>query len=240
MSKIRQESSVQNATLLRELRKRSGLTQAVFADRIGIRRTYLSQLENGSNPIKPWVLVKAREISTPPPSAGTVVVKEGVARLKINPKAGQNAKVPFGERLTRLRETLGYSVAELGQLIEVDGSELQKLERRAAENPSLWLLDRLCLRFNVNLRWLISGEGEMFSEWREAGMATASGPRVSKVSAFGQEFDLDSMPPVAMVEALEMFLDKLVRGTKAEQGAATLASKLTLIELKKRLRGSKP
>lgn len=73
------------------------------------------------------------------------------------------AKTPLGQRLTAVREAVGYSARlPFAQLLGMNPETLGGYER-GDSIPDLDFLAMYKQRFSVNLDWLITGEGEMFS-----------------------------------------------------------------------------
>jgi len=72
------------------------------------------------------------------------------------------------DRLTKLRESLGYNQAEFAELIELKQGSLSDIERKRVNSNgkitgvSQKILRILEERFNVNTDWITKGEGEVF------------------------------------------------------------------------------
>ena len=72
----------------------------------------------------------------------------------------------FSERLKQIRLKLELSVAKFADMLEMSASTLIGYERNL-RTPSLPLFTQLYKKANVNLNWLVSGEGDMFNESAE-------------------------------------------------------------------------
>lgn len=70
--------------------------------------------------------------------------------------------VTIEDRILSLREELGLSQDEFGEKIGVTKSTISLIERKL-RNPSERVIRDICREFNINEKWLRSGEGEMFA-----------------------------------------------------------------------------
>ena len=68
----------------------------------------------------------------------------------------------IGKRLNQLRKTLNITQEKFSTQFAVSYRAYTSYER-GERKPSFELLNVLYKNFNVNLNWLISGEGEMFN-----------------------------------------------------------------------------
>ena len=69
-------------------------------------------------------------------------------------------KVAIGDRLSALREELGYSQREMGEAVGISGQAWGKYER-GKSTPSTSVLKLLVSDVGVNPFWLLTGQGEM-------------------------------------------------------------------------------
>lgn len=67
----------------------------------------------------------------------------------------------IAERIKQIREKLGYSQREFAKLLGIESGSYVGYEY-GRRRPPFILLDAISKQFNVNLNWLISGEGPMF------------------------------------------------------------------------------
>lgn len=67
----------------------------------------------------------------------------------------------YAENLKNIRKSLRLSVAKFAELLEMSASTLTGYER-SERTPSWQLFAQLYKKANVNLNWLLTGEGEMF------------------------------------------------------------------------------
>jgi len=65
------------------------------------------------------------------------------------------------ERLRLLRETIGVTQGDFAKTIGVAPSFISGIERKK-KDLSRDLLEKILKKYNVNLNWLLTGEGEMF------------------------------------------------------------------------------
>jgi len=73
----------------------------------------------------------------------------------------KGVKHAIGQRLKKLREELNLSQGKMANLLGVSQSALSKWESGKREIP-IGVLIKLKQKFNVNLNWLLSGQGDMF------------------------------------------------------------------------------
>jgi len=69
----------------------------------------------------------------------------------------------FAENLKKVRLKLGLSVAKFAERMEMSPNTLTNYER-GERTPSLNVFVQLNKKMNVNLNWVVTGEGEMFNE----------------------------------------------------------------------------
>lgn len=73
------------------------------------------------------------------------------------------AKTPLGQRLTKVREAIGFPHRKaFAEEIGINAETLGGYERGDSE-PDIAFLSTYKQRYSVNLDWLITGDGEMFS-----------------------------------------------------------------------------
>jgi SOS-response transcriptional repressor LexA len=98
------------------------------------------------------------------------VCEKGVSwgvRGAYGPPAGRCGAVYFrkkmknSERLKRIRETIGVSQSEFARTLGFAASFISGIERDT-KDVSRELLQKLLQIYQVNINWLLSGEGEMF------------------------------------------------------------------------------
>jgi transcriptional regulator with XRE-family HTH domain len=70
----------------------------------------------------------------------------------------------FAQRLRRLRNDHGYSVADLASTVGASEGTIRQLENGSVKSPSLLLGVRLAERLHVDARYLALGDGATFSE----------------------------------------------------------------------------
>lgn len=69
----------------------------------------------------------------------------------------------LAENLKKIRIKLGLSVAKFADKLEMSANTLTNYEKNRRE-PSLNLFVQLDKKLNINLNWLVSGQGNMFNE----------------------------------------------------------------------------
>ncbi len=118
-----------------------------------------------------------------------------------------------GLRLRLLREALNLSQAKLAKKLKVSQGAISKWESGERDVPTSILIE-LKKEFGVNLNWLLSGEGEMFSASSESANLT---PEL--VDFFKQ------IPPEVQRKFVEFFKDTLEFLSKSSQTSFSHKSK---------------
>ena len=77
------------------------------------------------------------------------------------PKAQVNKENNIKDRLKKIREHLGLSQQEMADKLEILVTTISKYERGVISPASNFLIKMVVL-FNVDLNWLIAGQGHMF------------------------------------------------------------------------------
>ena len=67
----------------------------------------------------------------------------------------------MNERIKEMRKALKLSQAELGKAIGISDAAVSKIES-GINNPSESTIKLICATYNVDYRWLTTGQGEMF------------------------------------------------------------------------------
>ncbi|MEH3091943.1 MAG: LexA family transcriptional regulator [Agrobacterium cavarae] len=76
----------------------------------------------------------------------------------------ENPKTPLAQRLVDIRKTLGYeSRKDFSDLLDVKVDTLGSYERGVNE-PNIAILTKYRENWGVSLSWLLTGDGDMFSE----------------------------------------------------------------------------
>jgi transcriptional regulator with XRE-family HTH domain len=70
----------------------------------------------------------------------------------------------IGERLRIAREHKGLNKSKLGAKVGTSGTSINNIEKGETSSPNAMLLERIASELQVNLRWLLTGEGSMLSE----------------------------------------------------------------------------
>lgn len=66
-----------------------------------------------------------------------------------------------GERVKEVRKTLGLTLNKFGEKLGVQKSAISKIEK-GENNLTEANIKAICREFNVDYRWLTTGEGKMF------------------------------------------------------------------------------
>lgn len=140
---------------LRKLRKTLDLTQQTFADRIGIARGNIGSYEVGKSNLSDAVI--------------SLICREfNVNEHWLRTGEGEMFSEPFnnssiGERIKLLRKELNMTQQKFAEGIHIKRSTIATYESNRNE-PIDAVVSLICMQYNVNERWLRTGDGEMFSE----------------------------------------------------------------------------
>lgn len=94
---------------------------------------------------------------------------------------GQPPVIFEGQRLSEVRETLGYSSEEMAEQLETDINTLQQCEQELFIK-NIQALRRLAL-LGININWLYTGRGEIrLNQWP-----------ITIISRDGRKFDIDNL-----------------------------------------------
>ena len=88
----------------------------------------------------------------------------------------------LGKRLKTLRETLGITQKELARTLGVSEMTIRRYEANKFQ-PDAEVLSKLAKAYNINLHWLLTGEGEMFIK-REHKTPTEKASIVPELASF--------------------------------------------------------
>lgn len=66
----------------------------------------------------------------------------------------------FSENLKKVRQKLGLSQKELAEKIGIQQAQYSRYE--VSTSPSTDILEKLVKEFNININYLLTGEGSMF------------------------------------------------------------------------------
>ncbi len=65
----------------------------------------------------------------------------------------------FGERLVDVREYLGFNQLSFAQKLDLAPQSLSRYEKNKVK-PSIELLKKLLNKFEININWILTGDGE--------------------------------------------------------------------------------
>ncbi len=69
----------------------------------------------------------------------------------------------IGDRFKELRNTLNLRQSDFAAKLGVSSAALSKIENNLTVNPRTEIVNKLINEFNVNMEWLFSGTGDMFT-----------------------------------------------------------------------------
>lgn len=137
----------------------------------------------------------------------------------------------IGDRLRTVRKDLKLSQQELGEVLNVKGSAISQMETNIIR-PSLDTLILLSEKFSVNLHWLVTGQGVMYSlPYGEGPGSTAH--RFEKIKAFLNEELTALLKSKEDIVKSESF-DLMVSGEiAAGQPVETKGSKIDVVSIRR-------
>lgn len=140
---------------LKKLRKILGLTQQEFANKIGMKQNTIAQYEMGRTiPSNAIIFSICREFNV-----NETWLKTGEGEMFSEPFNNSS----IGERIKLLRKELNMTQQKFAEGIHIKRSTIATYESNRNE-PIDAVFSLICMQYNVNERWLRTGEGEMFSE----------------------------------------------------------------------------
>lgn len=140
---------------LKTLRNTLSLTQQEFADRLNVPRNTIGGYEVGkSNPSDAAV--------------NNICITFNINENWLRTGEGEMFSEPFnnssiGERIKLLRKELNMTQQKFAEGIHIKRSTIATYESNRNE-PIDAVVSLICMQYNVNERWLRTGDGEMFSE----------------------------------------------------------------------------
>ena len=69
----------------------------------------------------------------------------------------------YPERIKEIRKNLGLSVAKMSDKINIPQRTITAYER-GERQPSIEFLAQMCINFNLNANWFVTGLGDMFNK----------------------------------------------------------------------------
>lgn len=140
---------------IKYLRKTLNLTQAEFANKIGLKQASIGLYENNNrNILDRTIRDICREFNV-----NEKWLREGIGDIFIN----NHSYLSINERLSLLREMLGLPTRKFGEKLKITGGAVTNMEK-GTRNITDRTIQDICREFNVNESWLRYGNGEMFIE----------------------------------------------------------------------------
>jgi transcriptional regulator with XRE-family HTH domain len=115
----------------------------------------------------------------------------------------------FGQRLKEVRQQLKLLQKDFAASLEVSGSFLSEIEKGKA-NPGFDVLRKMYLIYNVNLHYLLGGQGEPFIDKTEASVSPSTAIGHEKEKLHELIFYIENAPVVryAVYEFFSNYLYK--------------------------------
>lgn len=85
----------------------------------------------------------------------------GPEEFDIDSKTG--LKESIGARFRKMREYTGLSQKETGLIFDMNQSNIARIEKGIV-SPNMAICDYFRTHYNINMNWLITGEGDMVSD----------------------------------------------------------------------------
>ncbi len=118
----------------------------------------------------------------------------------------QENLLPFGQRLRALRDSLGISQKDFAKSLTISGSYLSEIESGKVK-ANYDFFHNISWLYHVNLRYLLHGEGNMFSgqHLQEGGMFRELGELGLKFEEMTDYMIRSPLVMVAMISSFTMF-----------------------------------
>lgn len=139
---------------LKEVRKLFNLSQADFADRIGVTRGVINNIEKNLTQPKPYIINLVCSV------------------YGIDPKwleSGEGEMIPanktnsVSDRIRLVRKSLEMTQQEFGDSLGVNRSIIKNYELSIV-SPTNIFIEHLCMKHGINKDWILSGTGDMLSQ----------------------------------------------------------------------------
>ena len=135
---------------LKQIRKKSDMTQQEFADRLGVSRSNIATYETSKSfPSASIISLICKEFN----------VNENWLRYG-NDEIFSNTDLSISERLKLIRNSFCLSQDEFGNKIGIKGASVSLLEN-GHRNATNQVILSVCREFGINEEWLRYGKGEM-------------------------------------------------------------------------------
>lgn len=121
-------------------------------------------------------------------------------------------------RITEIRKALKLSQTEFGENIGVSRGVIKNIDDKKVVAKPL-LVQQICKTYNVNQKWIETGEGEMFNALsRDEQIAQFIGKTLSTEDDTFQKRLISALSKMSVKEweALEQLIDRLAETTKKE------------------------
>lgn len=133
-------------TRIKQIRRELDLTQAKFAERIGMKQNSIALIESGKRNISDQAIL-------------SICREYGINEEWL--RTGHGNKTGIGTRLRRLRRELDLTQEAFASRIGSVQNTITGYES-GRRNPSAPVVSLICREFNVSEEWLRNGDGEMF------------------------------------------------------------------------------
>lgn len=140
---------------IKYLRKTLNLTQAEFANKIGLSRSNIANIEVSRIKVTDRTIKDiCREFNV-----NEKWLCDEIGDIFIN----NHSYFSINERLSLLREMLGLPTRKFGEKLKITGGAITNMEK-GTRNITDRTIGDICREFNVNEEWLRYGTGEIFIE----------------------------------------------------------------------------
>lgn len=139
---------------LKEIRKSFNLSQADFANKIGVTRGVINNIEKNLTQAKPYVISLVCSVY----GVNQNWLETGEGEML---SANQSTSTIF-DRIRFVRKSLNMSQQEFGDSLGVNRSIIKNYELGIV-SPTNIFINHLCMKHSVSKEWLLSGIGDIMS-----------------------------------------------------------------------------
>jgi len=184
------------------IRKNKKFSQQIISKITGINQSFLSKVEQGKSiPGSDFLLVFYAKLNV-----NINWLLTGAGEIYLENKSRNGDDLTLGERAKKIRDYFNFTQDEFGKKLNVDHSFISRIEKR---NSSMGaeLLYELNLQFNVNINWLLAGDGPMFlNAERPATAATPQSDPDGAVQPSGGQTDESTQLTQEEIQTLRAIL----------------------------------
>lgn len=141
---------------VRYIRKYFDLTLDKFGEKLGVTKVAISNIEKGNRGLTEQMATAICRTY----NVNYEWLKNEVGEMFADTSAALNP-LTQGERVKAIRKSLGITLAQFGDKVGVTRVTMSRIES-GSRNLTEQMALAICNAYQVNYKWLINGEGDMF------------------------------------------------------------------------------